>query len=194
MIRNYLKIAYRNLVRYKIYSFINISGLAIGIAFCILTFLFVRNEWTYDTFHKNADRIYRVYLEGKSQSSRKIARLSTLPLALGPALVEAYPEITRMARLTSASSATFEYRQVRASYEEKVFEVEHLFVDRSFFKMFSFPLKWGDPELALKERYAVVLSDAVARKFFGNENPVGKCLTLRSQRRVVKDGRIPYSY
>ena len=191
MIRNYLMVAYRNIVRYKIYSLINISGLAIGIAFCILTFLYVRHEWTYDAFHKNADRIYRVYLEGKFPGM-KIGRLSSLPLPLGPALVEAYPEITRMARLTAASNATFEYRQVRVSYGEKVFEAEHLFVDRSFFEMFSFPLKWGDPELALKERHAVVLSDAVARKFFGNENPVGKRLTLRSQKRIVKDGRISY--
>ena len=191
MFRNYLKIAYRNLVRHKIYSLINISGLAIGIAFCILTFLYVRHEWTYDAFHENADRIYRVYLEEKS-SGKKIWRSPLLPLALGPALVEAYPEIARMARLTSVSN--FTHRQVRVSYGEKVFEAEHLFVDQSFFEMFSFPLKWGDAELALKERHAVVLSDAVARKFFGNENPVGKRLTLRSQQRVVKDGRIPYSY
>ena len=87
MLRNYLIVAYRNLMRHKVYSLINVAGLSIGIAFCILAFLYVRHEWAYDTFHKNADRIYRANFVDRTGA------ISYTPDALGPALEDAFPDI-----------------------------------------------------------------------------------------------------
>lgn len=97
MLRNYLTVVFRNLVRNKVYSCVNILGLAVGIAFCILTFLFVRNEWTYDAFHKTADRIYRVVLKEEIRDREYLSAM--MPDFMGPALAEEVPEIERFARL-----------------------------------------------------------------------------------------------
>ncbi|MDE2955074.1 MAG: ABC transporter permease, partial [Gemmatimonadota bacterium] len=89
MFRNYLTVAYRNLVRYKVYSAINITGLAIGIAFCILTFLYIRHEWSFDAFHEKADRIYRIYNTGEVGEGGDAS--AAMPGPLGPKLAEAFP-------------------------------------------------------------------------------------------------------
>ena len=120
MFRNYLTVAVRNLVRHRVYSTINILGLAIGIAFCILTFLFVQNEWTYDTFHENADRIYRVYGEMKGPDGASY-RVPAVPAALGPALVEMFPEAVEMARLTAARGSEPMDREVQITHGKETY-------------------------------------------------------------------------
>ncbi len=197
MIRNYLKIAYRNLVRHKIYSFINISGLAIGIAFCILTFLYVRNEWTHDAFHENADRIYRVYAEsskaGIVPAVRRVLeeveggwadgtffRRVEMPIALGPALAEAFPDISAYVRLSQQRMHEASERVTRVTYKGVSFDEKILLADPAFFDVFSFPLKFGDAQTALRKKNSVVISQEIARKYFGDDNPLGKQLAIRS--------------
>ena len=169
MIKSYLKIAYRNLVRHKIYSLINISGLAIGIAFCILTFLFVHHEWTYDAFHENADRIYRVYRDTGVYRDFGSGPSGTTPDALGPALEEAFPEV-RSVRIGWGASSIMQ--------GDRSFQGIFRFVDPAILEVFTFPLLKGDPTRVLEDPYSVVITEAAARKYFGDEDPLGKVLSV----------------
>lgn len=179
MFRNYLTVAYRNLVRYKVYSAINITGLAIGIAFCILTFLYIHHEWTYDAFHKNAGQIYRIYAEYQSPD-KKFYRVPTLPTALRNELVQTATGVDHAVRLTAGRGDDPEDREIQVTYDDQIFKLPFLIVDPEFLDMFSFPLRSGDSEIALKHPQSVVLSTETAKKIFGDENPIGKQLTLRS--------------
>ncbi len=164
MLRNYLIVAYRNLMRHKVYSLINVAGLSIGIAFCILTFLFVRHEWTYDTFHDYADRIYRVYTEtGFGQSGMT-------PDPLGPALVAAFPDIPAVRIGGGASSVKEGDRSLGRSI---------YFADPAILEVFTFPLLKGDPATVLEDPSSLVITEAAARKYFGHEDPLGKVLSVR---------------
>jgi putative ABC transport system permease protein len=170
MLRNYLIVAVRNLLRHRGYSAINVVGLAVGMAFCILTFLFVQNEWTYDTFHENAGRIYRVYKVSKGQKGETRRSVeSHTPLA--PALAN-FPEIRRAVRVMSWGGPV--------NVEGKVFRESWLFADPAFFEMFSFPLRQGDPRTALQDKSGIVISEDMSRKYFGDENPMGKRISLKS--------------
>ena len=179
MLRNYLKIAYRNLVRHKIYSLINISGLAIGIAFCFLTFLYVHHEWTYDAFHENADRIYRVYAEYHGLN-KKLYRVPSLPTALRNELLQTVTGVDQAVRLIAGRGNDREDQEIQVTCGDQVFQLSFLIVDPEFLDMFSFPLRAGDSGIALKHPQSVVLSAEAAKKIFGDENPVGKQLALRS--------------
>ena len=165
MFQNYLKIAYRNLVRHKIYSFINISGLAIGIAFCVLAFLFVRNEWTYDAFHENADRIYRVYRDGYP-TGPSVA----VPDVVGPMLSEAFPD-ARFVRIN-------QHRGLVQHGDQEIRELFHC-ADPAILEVFSFPLVKGDPATALKDPHHVVITETMAQKYFPEEDPIGKTLSIQ---------------
>ena len=167
MIKNYLLVAYRNLVRYKIYSIINITGLAIGIAFCILTFLYVRHEWAYDTFHQNADRIYRVYMNQKDIDKNG----AILPGPLGPALLESFSEnIEHTTRVFFTSQNLITPLN---SAREKT-----CLVDPSFLNVFTFPLISGDPNTALIQKDAIVINEKIAQKYFGTQDPVGQTISF----------------
>ena len=174
MLGNYLKVAFRNLVRHKVYSFINVTGLSIGIAFCVLTFLFVRREWTYDAFHENADRIYRVYMDTGFGPS------GITPDVLGPALVEAFPDVRSVRISWGASSVIQGDRSFRENFR---------FVDPAILEVFTFPLVKGDPTTVLEDPYSVVITEAAARKYFGDEDPLGKVLSVEIWGRppVVRD-------
>ena len=164
MLRNYLIVAYRNLMRHKVYSVINVAGLSIGIAFCILTFLYVRHEWTYDTFHEYADRIYRVYnVIGSGPSGMS-------PDPLGPALAEAFPDIRTVRIGRGATSVTHGDRSFRGSF---------YFVDPDILEVFTFPLLKGDPTTVLDDLNSAVITETAAQKYFGNEDPLGKVLSLK---------------
>ena len=169
MIKSYLKVAYRNLVRHKIYSLINISGLAIGIAFCILAFLFVRNEWMYDTFHTNADRIFRVYRVDVERDG-SLDKPVDVRIPMGPALKDMFPDIEAFVRFTGGWDKHFRL-------DEKILSGVYYIADPEIFDVFDFPLKWGDSRTALNDLNSIVLSAEMAQKFFGDENPVGKTLT-----------------
>ncbi len=175
MLRNYLIVAYRNLVRYKVYSAINITGLAIGIAFCILTFLYVRHEWSFDAFHEKADRIYRVYNRGEVGEGSDAS--AAMPGPLGPALTEAFPTKMQHVVRIYATSRTFQYGD--HSSQERV-----IYVDPGFWDVFSFPLIKGDPATALNSKDAMIISETVAQKFFGNTDPMGKSFSFTRNSKI----------
>jgi len=171
MIKNYLKIAVRNISRYKGYSFINITGLAVGMACCILILLWVNDELGYDRFHENADRICRVVQDINFTDHSTTWAISQGPL--GPGLKKDFPEIENMVRITG--------RGFRFFYDNKSFDERVGLADGSVFEVFSFPLLKGDQETALTEPNSIVLTQEMAAKYFGTEDPLGKVLKADNQ-------------
>jgi putative ABC transport system permease protein len=168
MFKNYLKIAWRNIVRQKGYSFINIFGLAVGIACCILIMVWVQNELSYDRFNDKADRIYRLYTELTLNSQTRTAPVTSAPMA--PALSQSFPEVEGAARLSS-------YENISVKYGEKEFRDDRVFLaDNSIFDIFSLPMIQGNPKAALNAAYTAVITEKTARRYFGVENPLGKLL------------------
>jgi len=171
MLKNYFKIAFRNFRRQKLYSFINVFGLAVGLAFCTLVFLYVRDELSFDHFHVQRDRIYRVYTARYHPDGSTEARNAWLPMPLGPAMKADLPEVEQYVRFRK-----IEYF-VRAGVEAQ--EEEILFADASIFDVFTFPLLQGNPATALADPGSVVLTEGMARKYFGDEDPEGRQLAIR---------------
>ncbi len=174
MFKNYLKIAIRNLIRHKVNSFINITGLAIGIACCILIFLYALNELSYDRFHKHADNIFRVLTidENLGVSSNLVG--ITMP-PLGPAMVKQIPEVVESVRMTGARKNLLEYEE-KTLYAEKV-----VYTEPSLFSTFDFELLSGDPQTALNRPNTAVITEEMTQKIFGSDNPIGKTVTLDDQ-------------
>ena len=171
MFRNYLKIAIRNLVRKKIYSIINITGLAIGLACCILILLFVRDELSYDEHHVHADRICRVAAQF-NQSSGDLGMAIT-SYRLAPALREDFGAYFEQVVRISPTGQTL------VKYGENVFQEERVaIVDPEIWKVFTLPLIQGEEETVLRDPYTVVISQAAAQKYFGDENPIGNVLLM----------------
>jgi putative ABC transport system permease protein len=168
MLENYLKTAIRNILRHKGFSSINIFGLAIGMACCVVLFLYVQSELSFDRFHENSERIYRVI--SQSERDGQMDRFAKTPAPLAPALLNDFPEVEKTVRLGKNSFYIF--------YENKRFNEQVFFADPEIFELFSFPLKIGDPKSALAEPYSIVISAKTAEKYFGKENPVGKILKL----------------
>ncbi len=167
MLKNYLKIALRNILRHKGYSFINIAGLTLGLACFILIGLWVRDELSFDRFHEKKDRIFRIL--NKVESGQLIPSPT---YALAPALKEEYPEVEEYSRVWPWAGSL-------VRYQDKRFEEERInLADPGFFRMFSFPFLLGDPETALADRNSIVLTETTARKYFGDEDPLGKVLFL----------------
>jgi putative ABC transport system permease protein len=166
MLKNYLKIALRNIKRYKGYSFINITGLAIGMTCTILILLWVQDELSYDRFHKNGDYLYRVIQDIQFTDHRTHWAITQGPL--GPSLKEDFPEIADFTRIR--------YRGFRFKYDDKVFDEGVCMADNSILEMFTFPLVQGDAKTALIDPNNIVLSEKMAEKYFGGENPIGKTL------------------
>ena len=173
MIKNYFKTAWRNLWKNKIYSFINITGLAIGMAACILILLFVFYERSFDDFHKK--NIYRLNEVQKFEgmvSSQKVA-LSMFPMA--PTLKEDFPEIKNFTRINRAE-------KVPLNYGDKKIYIDHTcFVDSTFLALFDFTLAKGDRRSVLQQKNSIVLTQATAQKIFGKEDPIGKTLVNYEQ-------------
>jgi putative ABC transport system permease protein len=166
-----MKIAFRNLSKQKIYSAINILGLAVGLAGAILIFLFVQNELSYDHFHENKENLYRVYVIFKEDGGiERNFRGVTFPM--GPAMEEYFPEVIRSIRVSN------DYVTIRT--EGKLFYEKIKQVDKSFFQVFSFPLLMGNPANVFSQSNSMVLTEDHARKYFGNADPIGKTLTLIS--------------
>ena len=166
MIKNYIKIALRNLTRHKGYSLINITGLAIGMACCILILLWVQDELSFDRFHKNADNICRVIQDINFSDHSTTWAITQGPL--GPSLKEDFPEIENFTRITG--------QRFRLTYQENSFDEILGMADGSIFEMFTFPLIEGDPETALSDPNSIVLTEEMAKKYFGDEHPIGKVL------------------
>jgi len=168
MVKNYIKIAIRNLVRQKLYSLINITGLSIGIACFLLISLWVFDELSYDHFHKNKDRIYRV-----NTMSNEMGLVTSSSWRLGPALMEVYPEIESFTRL-------WPWGRSLVIYKDKSFDESSFYLaDPAFFTIFSFEFLHGSPESALRDKHSVVLTEQTAKRYFGDENPLGKTIFIR---------------
>jgi putative ABC transport system permease protein len=169
MLKNYLKVALRNIVKHKFYSLIIIAGLSVGIAGAILIFLYVRHEWSYDDFHARGGRIHRLAVFENYSANQQFFNTLT-PFPLGPALKEAFPEVVRYARIGESSDIV---RRGPNSHLE-TFSV----ADPSLFEMFTFPLVKGTPQTALAAPDSVVLTESMALKYFGREDPIGQVLSI----------------
>ncbi len=166
MIKNYLKVALRNISRHKAYSFINITGLAIGMACCILILLWVQDELSFDRFHENAGDIYRVIQDINFADHSTTWAITQGPM--GPSLRDDFPEIADMVRFTR--------RGMRLSHGDKAFDEVLGMADESIFDVFTFPLLRGDPATALAEPLSVILTEEMAQKYFGDQDPMGRVL------------------
>lgn len=174
MIRNYFKIAFRNMLRHKLYSFINVGGLALSLFCSLLIVYWVRDELSYDKFHHDPDRIYRVVKDFVTGDGNRTPDATTPP-ALAAALQKDLPEIESVTRIYPNWNQQFLVKQPDAQfYEEGVYRV-----DSSFFDVFTFPFVIGNKESAFRTPKSVVLTETMARKYFGTENPIGKRLNLR---------------
>ena len=173
MIKNYLKITFRNLKRYKFFSFINIFGLAVGIACCTVILLFITDELSYDKQHKNSDLIYRVVKDFVNDDGTRLPDATTPP-ALAIFMQKEIPEIQQVVRLFPSWGGKFYVK-----YGEKKFMEENLYrADSSIFDVFTLPFLAGSPTTAFSQLKAVVLTETIAKKYFGNDNPIGKTLEL----------------
>lgn len=172
MLKNYFKIAWRNLRKQKLYSVINIVGLSVGVACSLIIALFVIHETSYDGFHKNADNIYRLNRDIKAGENFYHFAISPAPVA--SFLKEEIPEVTQAVRLRTTGSFLVKRPEMNQSFKE----TKLIYSDSGFFDLFSFQLLEGVESRQLKEPNTVVLSQKMARKYFKNENPLNKSLIL----------------
>jgi putative ABC transport system permease protein len=180
MLKNYIKIALRNFLKHKGFSFINIFGLAIGVACCVLIVLYVLDEVSYDRYHEKADQIYRVGIRGFVNNSLFHGVVTCAPMA--QTLVDEFPEVTSATRLQSPGFPVFRY-------EDKVFSEERVFwVDQAFFDVFTVPFIKGNPKTALDQPNTIVLTRSMALKYFGDEDPIGKNLNADNRRDYLVTG------
>ncbi|MBT1704013.1 ABC transporter permease [Chryseosolibacter indicus] len=179
MLQNYFKVALRNILKYKFFSAINILGMTIGITACLLIILYIADEISYDKFHSRAERIYQVGLHGKI-SGQDIRTASTCP-PMASTLVAEIPEVEAATRISPYWGKPSVKYNGKAFTEEKV-----IFADSNFFQFFSFKLLDGDIATALKEPNTVVVTEATAKKYFGNEQAMGKLLVIGNDNRSYK--------
>ena len=172
MLRNILLIAYRNLRNNRILTSINIAGLTIAFTSCLIIFLYVRFETNYDSFHENADRIYRVTYDETATGLTEGRHLATVSPPVGPALVEEFPEIESAVRFRPAPGHILGYNDLRF-HEDNLF-----YVDNTLLEVFSFELVSGNPETAMVNPNSILITETVARKYFGEEDPMGKVMLL----------------
>jgi putative ABC transport system permease protein len=170
MLKNYLKLTFRNLFKHKVFSLINVAGLAIGIACSILIFLFVTSELSYDKFHHKAGRIYRLAVRaliGNTKIKQTYSSAITFKM-----LLQDFPEIEQGVKF-------YNLRNIIVDTEEKVFyESDVIAVDANFFDVFSFPLVKGSPKTVLSRPNSVVITKEIASKYFGENNAMGKMLKI----------------
>jgi putative ABC transport system permease protein len=169
MLKNYFKIAFRNLWRHRVFSLINILGLTVGMTACFLIFLYVRFELSYDSFHSKADRIYRVACDLKTPSD--LLKMGGPSWAIGPHIGQDLPQIEAAVR-TSGDELLVRKGNVKFQ------ELNSLFADSAFFKVFDYPLIKGDPTTVLAEPLSIVFTETAAKKYFGNQDPVGQTVLL----------------
>jgi putative ABC transport system permease protein len=179
MLRNYFKVALRNITRYKFYSAINILGMSLGLTTCLIIILYIADELSYDKFHRNAKRIYQVGLHAKI--GPQDITVSNTPPPMGPALLAELPEVESFTRIAPY------YGDPAIKYEDKAFaETKVFYVDSNFFQFFDYKLLEGDPKTLLTEPNTMVMSEKVAAKYFGNETAIGKLVTFDNNRQTYK--------
>jgi len=172
MIKNYVRSAWRNITRHKFISFINIFGLTVGLTCCLLILSYIINERSYDKYNKNANDIYRVTRIFYSGNGVESLHLSAIAPAFGPLLPAAFPEIKKMTRLLPNGTTALRYK-------DKLFNEENaFFADENLFAFFNTPVVKGDPHTALLEPYSIMLTEAMAKKYFDNADPMNKTIML----------------
>ena len=179
MIKSYFKIAWRNLIKNKLFSFINIIGLSVGIACCVLIFLYVQNELSYDKYNDKADRIYRV-TSVIFQEKKEDRFAPTSPLTIQK-IQDGFPEVEKIVRLTF-SGRPISYK------DKKIYDTKTVFADSTFFDIFSLPLLEGNPQKALTAPYSIVVTEKFAKKYFGNESAMGKMLNFSDTLNIMVTG------
>lgn len=175
MIRNYFKIAWRNLIRHRSFAFLNIAGLAIGLAASMLILAWVQHEESYDRFHEHADQLYRL----TADLDQDDFRVAITPPPLTPELKAKMPEVIDFVRVTPPQTNYFEYNDNR--YEEKA----GLYADPNFLDVFTFPLIAGDRTTALQQPDGIVITERLAKKYFKDDNPIGKTLEINHSQAVT---------
>jgi putative ABC transport system permease protein len=170
MLNNYIKVTYRNLLKYKFYTLINILGLSVGIACVVFIALFVTTELGYDTYNKHMDRIYRVGVKGSITGEQLNQAVTCAPMA--KAIANEVPHVEKVTRIARFGDWLVRYNNVRFN------ETNFLFADSNFFDVFSIPMIMGDPHTALQKPNSVVLTQSAALRYFNNESPMGKMLKI----------------
>lgn len=170
MLKNYLKVAIRNIIHYKGYSFINILGLAIGMTVCLFILYYVNFEKSYDKFHPNSERIYRLRYERSDQDGQAVRFASCCPPA-GLRIRKLYPEAEKVARI-------FRYRASVSYLENKFFEERMYFAESDFFEIFNYKFIAGDPVNGIKEPNKAFISKSASKKYFGDKNPIGQTISV----------------
>lgn len=173
MLKNHFKAAWRNLVRGKSFSFLNIAGLSIGMAGTALILLWLQNEISFDKFHANKDNLYQVYGLSTSGNTPPVA-INEVSQPLGPALTQNFPEVEMQTRVRDMNSLLF------TANDKSFTNIKGSIVDPSFLKMFSFPLAQGNKEEQLSNVYSIVITEKLAKKIFDNENAIGKTIRIDS--------------
>jgi putative ABC transport system permease protein len=179
MLKNFLKIAWRNLLRSKGFSFINIFGLAVGMASAVLIVLWIQNELSYDQFHKSRNRIYEAW--NRAHFDNRLYCWNTTPKILARTLERDLPEVERAVRVNWNSNFLF-------SIDEKRIVEQGVMVDTGFLQMFSFPLIKGNASTALNDLHSIVLTEQFSKALFGNEDPMGKSIRLENKDNFIVTG------
>ena len=179
MFKNHITVAIRTLLRHKIYSFVNISGLAVGLACCMLIMLFVQDELSYDQFHKNADQIYRVLWNARYGDNEWTIPYVEVPIS--ETLKEQFPEVVHSTRLRRES-------QTIRRESNYVIEKNFYYAESSFFDVFTVPFIAGDPTTALNAPNAVILTEQSAQRYFPNRDPMGQTLELNDGKSLQVTG------
>ncbi len=173
MIKSYLNIAWRNIKKNKVFSFINITGLSLGISVCFIIMLYVQDELSYDRYNDHADRIARIQFKATINGGEISEAGIMAPVA--QALKHDFPEVEDATRLLFTGSP-------KVAYGTKSLTIEHFaLADPNFFSVFTLPLLSGDAKTALSKNHTIVLSSLAAGKFFGNEDPIGKALGINGE-------------
>jgi len=169
MLSNHFAVAVRHLLRHRLYSFINLIGLAVGMAGSILILLYVQRELSYDRHHQKADRIYRIIRETQLADGSSEVRMPGTSGALAPALRDEFPQVQQAVRVLNRW-------QTWVRHEEKGFYLNFCVADTNLFEVFDFPLVQGNAQNLLRQPYSVLITESAARRYFGDENPIGKII------------------
>ncbi|MGN6213302.1 FtsX-like permease family protein [Parafilimonas sp.] len=175
MFRNHFKTAWRNLMKYKFISFINLFGLTIGLTCCLLILTYILNELSYDKYNKNADRIYRVTRTFYDGNHKEMLNLSTVAPPFGYYLPTDFAEIEKMTRLLNNGTTPLRYK------DKLLNEPNVYFADENLFDVFTVDVLKGNPKTALNDPFSVMLTEETAKKYFGNEDPVNKVIRANDQ-------------
>ena len=177
MLENYFKVSLRNIIRQKSYSVINIIGLSVGLATCTLIFLWVHDEWKFDRFHSNSERIFTVMLNN-SYSDGSINSYPATPVRLAEAIKSDLPEVEFVSQ-TSMNT------ELLVKSEDKAFLQNGIYSDPVLFQIFSFPIEKGDKSNPISNRNAIAISQGLSKRLFGSQNPIGKMLQVGGKHNMM---------